>query len=1192
MLLKKLELLGFKSFPEKLKIDFGPGITCIVGPNGCGKTNVSDAIRWVLGEQSAKALRGGSMGDVIFNGTVRRKPVGMAEVALTFSNSGPVLSTGYTDVTIGRRIYRDGVSEYSLNKTACRLKDIRDTFFDTGIGTHAYSLIEQEMVDNVLSDQSGHRRLIFEEAAGITKYKARKREALLKLEATETDLVRVNDILVEVEREANSLRRQIAKARRFKRLEDEMKSLDIALGFMAYSGHDEKVKEATAELELTASRKEESVASMRSLEASVETLKLDMVEKEKTLHGAAEELAVVEEERARVNDRILILKERRHALGSKCDELREDIRHLEGKIADGIARWQGTSEELASVESALGEKERLVKEQEKNLTVRELRLVSLRDELSSLRENVGRARARETHLVAKQEELGSLKRELERQLSLVTEETAELKARLDELRATHSGLLRQAGEQRSRLAELESEASRDEESRQALEAEIAERSEEEAKLAGESQKLEGLLGALQRTAIDHRRKKELMLETLKSAGGSAVGLLEDLVRIPAELSAAFDAILYEYGAVVVTGDEETARRCFTALEALPGRFSILVADGRPSEHSGPGYTLGESGGAGVREAIDEVECDAELRHSLRALLGRTFVVEKEQGVERLSAKGETNVRFVTRDGSILLKGRMMTGGKPSQPGNLEVSAELDKGGRKLESIRASLSDCRQALASLRDGRSGLERTARETSSRLKELRQEISALEMNVSVLAAEKSLLENRLGSLSDSGKELEERISSHSDELVRIEQELAGLAVSLAPMSERLETQSSVVGALENERESALAELSELRLSEVKEFSRKNGLFSLLRRLEEERTILEAEVERKRLTLTDSASGLETGGGELVSLEEQAATLGTSQEQKKSRLEEARSSYNAVRSEIDGVEQQLKSARKELERISEEVHLLEMDLTRQRIEREGVVRRMQSDYSVDLTAESVIVPDGFDPAAAETRLEDLRQSLRTIGPVNLLALEEYEARKERLNFMTAQRDDLLQARGSLLEVIEKINQKASAMFLETFNSVQEKFQETFTTLFDGGAAQLRLVGDDPLEATIEIVARPKGKSLQSLNLLSGGERALTAIALLFAIYRVKPSPFCMLDEVDAPLDDANINRFVGMLRRFSDRTQFIVITHNKKTMEAGDCLYGITMQEPGVSKVVSVKIRGTEEPEEAEQETAAVGS
>jgi len=1185
MLLKKLELLGFKSFPEKLKIEFGPGITCIVGPNGCGKTNIADAIRWVLGEQSAKALRGGSMGDVIFNGTARRKAVGMADVALTFSNSGFALPQGYEETSINRRLYRDGVSEYSLNKTPCRLKDIRDTFFDTGVGSHAYSLIEQEMVDNVLNDQGGQRRLLFEEAAGITKYKARKREALLKLDATEGDLVRLNDILVEIEREANSLRRQIAKARRFKRLEDELRSLDLSLGLVAYRGHDEQVTEVSARLEQWLAKREEATTSTRSLDAALEQAKLGMLEEEKRLNAAAEDLAEVEERRAGVGDQILVLTERRQALASKCAELRDDIQHVETKIAAGVARTQETSSELDGVQAALAEKERLVKEREKELTLKDMQLATVRNEMHSLREVLDKARGQETQRAAKQDELAALRRELERQLSAVAGEAGLLSGRLSELRTVQAEVDKEVSSKRVELERLESETAENDGRKQSLESETAEASRKESTLSGQAQKLGGLLAALERTAMDHGERRNLMRRVLKESSANVMGILEDLVRVPADLCGAFDAMLYEYGPVVIARDRDSARTCFDALrETFPGRFSVLVP-GPEASAAKAQVPDGDSRRLGLLgEAAGFIECPQELKQALAGLLAGSFLVEKTQDLGQVPEAGAAEVRFVSRDGGTILRGNVLTGGRPAEPGSLEVQSELANRRAELEAVRASLAESGRVLAELAARRVSLEESGRDLLSRTAQAREALSSLDRNISASAAEVALTEARLAALTLNRGELQQRMAGLTDELGGLEGELTSLRSSLSPMAAEFDRQSAVVHALEEDREAALAQLSELRLSEVREFSRKNGLISLLRRLEEEKTLLEAEASRKRQTLEESSAQLEGGGTELARLEEDARQLDETQAERQARLDLAKSAYGTARAQIEGLELKLKALRKEHDEVSERVHSLEMDLTRQRIEREGVVRRIHSDYGVDLTAESVSVPEGLEPSQAQERLEHLREIIRGLGPVNLLALEEYEKRKERLEFIQNQRNDLLQAKSSLLEVIQKINQKASEMFMETFNSVQEKFQETFTTLFEGGAAEMRLVGDDPLEAGIEIVARPKGKTFQGLNLLSGGEKALTVIALLFAIYLVKPSPFCMLDEVDAPLDDANINRFLKMLKRFDDRTQFIVITHNKKTMEAANCLYGVTMQEPGVSKVVSVKFTGNGDgPEQA---------
>jgi len=1188
--LTKLEFLGFKSFAQKLKMEFGQGITCIVGPNGCGKTNVADAIRWVLGEQSAKALRGGSMEDVIFNGTANRKPVGMAEVALTFSNSGRILPLEYDEVTVSRRIFRDGISEYFLNKTPCRLKDIRDMFFDTGIGSHAYSLIEQEMVDNVLSDNSGHRRFLFEEAAGIMKYKTRKREALLKLEATENDLLRVNDILVEIERETNALRRQIAKARKYKRLEEEIRNLDVALGLLAYRQYDNEADKLSGELDASLAHRDQASTAIRSFEASHEKLKLNLLEEEERASAAAQALAAVEEQQAKIRDRILVLKERREALTSKGDGLREDILHAEDKIQSIAKRYHEASSELVALEDSVGKNQQNVRSDEEELTRSEQELRGLREGVRSFASAVSQSETQHAQRSSKLSELAAMNEELERQHGVVIDEIAQLESRLSELRFAEETLSGQLEKQREKLEELDGRIKDNSAERDSLDRRLAELGEEESVLFGNAKRIEGRLGGLECVAAEHREQIQLIRSALSQVKGEVIGPLEDLLDIPAELSSAFDALLYEYGHVMVASDKETALSCVTLLsEACQARFTILVQDesNRAVSSRIPEGILSSSEVLG--EAINLLGCPDNLKYSISSLLEDTVIVDTAQSIRNLPAYTEVGIKFVTRKGGLIHKGKLFTGGKGSIRGGLEANAELSKCKLELDELRNALSGFPARKNSLEIQIAETEKRNVSLSSEQRELVELIGSNENSISVRRAEIRLIETRVESLRTREKDLIERLSAYSQQRETLAREILELGLSHTPTSAQLDKQSSLVKDLEEQRDRILARVGELRMEEVRQLARKNGLVSLKLRLEEETALLTAEMERKKETLEVTDSTLTESESELGNLELQATERAGIGQEKEDRLEAARASYNAVRAEIDELEKALKVHRTELGKLSEEAHAIELGLTKQRIEREGVVRRIFSDYGVDLTA-GCTIPEGFDPNQAEQRAQLLRQKMNVLGPVNLLALEEYEKKKERLDFMKNQRDDLLQAKTSLLEVIEKINQRASTLFLETFSSVQEKFQETFLTLFEGGAAELRLLGDDHLEADIEIVARPKGKTLQSLNLLSGGERALTAIALLFAIYLVKPSPFCILDELDAPLDDANINRFLNMLKKFNDKTQFIVITHNKKTMEIADYLYGITMQEPGISKIVSVKFTGSEEPVEYSREAVAV--
>jgi chromosome segregation protein len=1182
MLLNKLELLGFKSFPQKLKIEFGPGITCVVGPNGCGKTNIADAIRWALGEQSAKALRGGSMGDVIFNGTENRKPLGMAEVTLSFSNSRSLVPVDYDEIAVTRRVFRDGVSEYSLNKTPCRLKDIKDMFLDTGIGSHAYSLIEQEMVDHVLSDNSGHRRFLLEEAAGIMKYKTRKKEALLKLDATESDLLRVNDILVEIERETNSLRRQIAKARRFKRLETEVRELDVNLAVLEYNRFDEEVKKLSEEQQTCLARKGQVSGAITSLEASLEKLRLEVLEEEGKVTATANELAEVEERQTKVRDRVLVLKERRAALDSKCEGISEDIRHIEQKIETIKQRSQEATEELSDLRSSVEARTEEIARKDEELSLRERELQAAKSDMRAIGEQVMAKKTEEMQRLSKLEELSAMKDEIEVQLAATSDETAELEARLVELRSSREEQAEELARRRSRIAELESTVAESAAKRERLEKQIAELRKRDSALTGEVRSLEGRLSALENVAARHREAKETIRQVLSGVSGKVAALLEDLISIPSDISGAFDAILGEYGPIVVVDDRETALSCFSALERKSaGRFSVLSLEGAGEAPSRELTASLTSSPGVVGAAASLLKCPKELESALSSLLDGTIVVENVESLRDRALQEKGPAKLVTRDGRLTWGKGALTGGATSYARGPKVEKELEKARAKLDESRALLSDCSESMLSMEKEREEVAARCRNLTAESVELKAAMSSHERRLSVSEAEARLLENRLSPVKERSEHLKERLRLLDEQKKSLEGGVSGLRDSLGPESTRFDEQSSAISELETQRESLVSELSELRMADVREHARKNELLSVERRLVEERQVLVSEIERKEKALAETRATLAEGEEEMDKLEELASEVGEECKLSVGRLEAARASYNLLRKEASELEQRIREERKRLDQLSEEAHQLELSLTKQKIEREGVSRRIQAEYGIDLT----VMPsptDEFEQAEAEQELAVLREKLKSLGPVNLLALEEFEKKKERLDFIKNQRDDLTQAKTSLLEVIERINERASTLFLETYNSVQQKFRDTFRALFEGGDAELRLLGEDPLEGEIEIVARPRGKKLQSLNLLSGGEKALTAIALLFAIYLVKPSPFCILDEVDAPLDDANIYRFLSMLKTFNERTQFIIITHNKRTMEAADCLYGITMQEPGISKVVSVRLTGADEPAE----------
>jgi len=816
--------------------------------------------------------------------------------------------------------------------------------------------------------------------------------------------------------------------------------------------------------------------------------------------------------------------------------------------------------------------------------------LEIRSRVQSLAVTVADTKALGAQRNSKLDEICAMKEEIERQHRLAKEEISQLESRLSELKSAEQALRVELDRQKALLAELEKRNEQNTTRRNLLDRKSAQISEQEALLLGNARRIEGRLGGLECVAAEHREQNQLIRSVLGRVRSGVVGLLEDLASIPPELSSAFDALLYEYGAIVIAANRDAALSCVSALnEVSRGRFTVLVNNDQDQKPCGKATPDLLSCSEVVGEAIDLICCPEDLKPAISSLLGGTVVVETAQSMRNLRDCSEYNVKFVTRKGELIQRGSLFIGGGGSAPGGLGVKAELDKASAELGDVQKALSECASEKSILESEASEVERLRDSLGCELRDLSEKTAANENSIEVRNAETALIEARIESLRMKEKDLEGRLLAYSSQREALDRDVSELELSLRPTSDQLEAQTSLARDLEGQREAMLARMGELRMEEVRQLARKNGLVSLKLRLEEEKALLVAEIDRKREGLETTSSALAESEGELGGLEKHATEEAGIGQEKKGRLDAARTDHGTVRSEIEELERALKIHRTELERLSEEAHAIELDLTKHKIEREGVSRRIYSDHGVDLT-DNCRIPEGFDPVQAEQRAQLLRQKMRGLGPVNLLALEEYEKKKERLDFMRNQRDDLIQAKTSLLEVIEKINQRASSLFLETFNSIQEKFQETFLTLFEGGAAELRLLGDDPLEADIEMVARPKGKTLQSLHLLSGGERALTAIALLFAIYLVKPSPFCILDELDAPLDDANINRFLNMLKKFNDKTQFIVITHNKKTMEIADCLYGITMQEPGISKIVSVRFKDSEDAVEDSREAVAV--
>ena len=1176
MFLQKLDVHGFKSFLDRTEIRFGPGITCIVGPNGCGKTNLTDAIRWVLGEQSAKQLRGETMEDVIFGGSVKRKPVGMAEVSLLLSNARGTLPTEYSEVQIGRRVYRSGASEYFLNKTPVRLRDVRELFYGTGMGSHAYSVIERAMVDHVLSDASGHRRFLFEEASGITKYKQRKREALSKLEATETDVLRVQDIIFELDRELGSLSRQVARTRRAERLRSGIRDLDLRLSCEKHQERFARERHLAEQQQEEAVRREASAAELARREAEAVTQKTALLDLERELSEARQALADAETERARAEHEAAVLGERAEGLGRQLGELGEDRTRLETRLADLAAREHelraqlaALAEEVAHAAAESARQERVVAELEDTIKARrEVATQNKQLTLGLLQDEAGR-RAECEGARARLSALAERRRAAEEHLAALAERLRALE--VDEAAAR--------SEEAALAAEAQAVAARVGETQAALAA-----AEEQLAAAGqeEADRREALTGARVRIEAleDIKSQMEGLEEGVKAllAEGSRLGVrgvVADLLVVEPGYLDAVEALLGPVLGAAVVDSEADAERALELVGGRPtGRASVAVLERGRGPQSLRSPHPGEAGVVGwVREGVRALDSHDGL---IEVVLGDAVLVEAAADAERLS-KAYPGVAFVSR-GGVVWEGGMAAGGRPTDAdrGLLRREHELRelRGEReRLEAVFAATGE--EKLRVLRQ-RDETARSLAAAEERAGQLAQGLRAVEARLQGLARELGAVREEHGARSAETSGLAAQEQASGEAVQALEAELAKQSAESSTASERLAGLEIELESLERQREEQLARAQQARQAWFEVNARHSAATADLARVETEHAEL-SEGLRARAREIEQAG--ERRGQALTEREGLAETLAVQREReatRRRRAEVAAARTREARERLETEDYALGELRREQMELAELVHHLEVEKLTVRGELEKTLERLRVEYEVDLEKlELPPLPEGetWDPAAAEARLESLRGRYRELGPVNLLALEEFTKKKERHTFLTSQRDDLMQAKAQLLEAIEKINSTASQLFRDTFAEVQQHFKETFGTLFEGGDCGLSMVGDDPLECEIEIVARPRGKNLQSILLLSGGERALTAIALLFAIYLVKPSPFCILDEVDAPLDDANIERFVNMLRRFSDRTQFIVVTHNKKTMEVAESIYGVTMQEPGVSKIVSVR-------------------
>lgn len=1194
MRLKSLEIVGFKSFANRVLLEFGNGISAIVGPNGCGKSNVSDAIRWVLGEQSARILRGTKMEDCIFNGTDAIPPLNMAEVSLTLTDCEQILGTDYHEMTVTRRVFRSGEGQYFINKTPCRLKDIQRLFMDTGLGTNSYSVMEQGKIDLILRSRPEDRREVFEEASGITKYKADKREALRKLEQAENNLLRVADIVKEVKRQIISIQRQAGKAERYRKIFEELRGYDV------YSSR-ERLRSMADEIITMETRHAALREKAEALQQEIKQIEADNIRLQEEREILENKISDLQQSSMHLEAQMDQLLQTKEMNGKRTIELQELIKHDSGDIDEAMADINTARKNQADGNSRLIKAQTALAEAEANLTARLAEHAGCEAELEKKKESVDQLMTEsidmDCRLSKSQNELQDLENK-DRSMNSRRERCAAEQSNLQALLERHQqrvvqaesamkGMLRAVADNEKAMNALVEEEKNIE---QKVGLARAEAEGVRQQIAALSAQIEVMGVPSGMPSADARTGANQTLDGIDQ--GHLLGHLYKQVEVQSEYRVAFEAFMHEWIESLVVTDMRDALKIMRAIEQAGNQVvSIVVAD----LPSAPNEGVRVSGKA--TPLLAKISYPDSLRQLFARILRNVLVVES---VEDIELPIDHDVVCVTRNGAIIRGAGMLQVGFSPTPDQsvllrhkhmLELEKELADQKDKISKAQELL---QQFVAGGAQKREAIEKARRA----LDQSRDALARQEGQHQLIKGEADQLQDNLETVSCELREIEKQDHSaeRKSELISEMDEIRARKLAIR---RNIEESSVALKTLEQTGKQLQTQLIAANVAAAQHREAVSHLQQMDGSINERIAQLEATVNgRKKRILEYQATieSLRSAGEDAVRqmpvLKEQAA-------RNKEEHDAIRIKRDSMLGKCRAVEEKTRSLRNTLETHREQNSELNGKIIELRMRREHLLERITSEYR--LTAENVLnSPEpawaGGKPALEQldAMIAELRAKIEAMGPVNTGAIEEMQQLQERHDFLTRQQDDLVKSRQQLMDAIRKINQTTTEMFAQTFAKINENFQAMFSRLFGGGTAKLILTDEgDILECGIEIYARPPGKRLQSISLLSGGESTMTAVALLFAIFMVKPSPFCVLDELDAPLDDANNKRFINMLNGFLKDSQFIVITHNRQTIAASSVLYGVTMAKDKVSKIVSMRLNNEDvkrEPDQQSQENVTV--
>lgn len=1187
MKLKKLELYGFKSFAQRTEIVFDEGITGIVGPNGSGKSNIGDAVRWVLGEQSAKTLRGASMSDVIFNGTQKRKPLSYCEVSLVFDNDDHALAMEAAEVMVTRRVYRNGESEYYLNRTACRLKDVVDLFRDTGIGKEGYSIIGQGRIDEILSRKSEDRRQVFEEAAGIVKFKARKEEADKKLQRTLENLERVDDILDELTKRLKPLEEQSRNARVYLELSTELKDLDLNLFLIRSDRARARLSELESELltvqtiladtesNLTdkTARRDETQNRIDQLEEAITKARTELMECAEHVHESQKKLSALQSRReTRSENRQRIVREQEEAQ-ERLAEIEKDHVRIQADVEKQHSLIADAEQILRATQEAAEKAQAKEKEADAALEAQKAAVIDQMNRLSDVRND-------KTRLNTMQAQMETRLTEIEESSGALQEQEAALREALTAVEKQLETENQHQQQCQEKLAQARQASDEADTAYANLRADVEKQSADMQAAASRH----NVLTEMTRDMEGYNMAVRRAMTYAKQRGLTGVkGVLAQLMTVPQAYETAIDMALGAAQQNIVTDTEETAKELINYLrQNRLGRATFLPMSAIRGKtlYGNERNALKLPGCLGV--ASELVQCAPEYRGIVENLLGRTVIADNlDHGIPIMRA-GNHAFRLVTLEGDVMHSGGSMTGGSAqSKVSNLlSRERELKELTAKLQTGRAELDKCRQELTQR-------QQTAQEKRQKVSDA---VNALHQQEIAVAREQARRESVSADLNTHLQRMQEteqaRVQLHQSlenirqQLETIEHQRTGAQGDQSAMEQKtIEMQNALVKA----RAEASAENDRLMVRTLQLSDLRHGLSDLERdeaHAQQDQAQILREQERREQLLHEMDELDAIDENDMKREEAESARRQKEQLRQESAAQAIEQRRSQAQSDLRDILSDMENLHEAYNRDSEKLHKTELAKARIEGDQKNLQNRIWDTYKLTYAGAEEFRRTPFDEKESDRRAAELQGQIRALGTVNVGAVEEYAETKARVDDLTTQQQDLKRAEMDLRELIERLLIQMRSTFVENFSKMQGYFAETFTRLFGGGHAELKLMDpDDPLNCGIEVNAQPPGKKLQLLSLLSGGERALTAIAILFAMLKLKPTPFCILDEIEAALDDANIGYYADYLKEYSKGTQFIVVTHRKGTMERCNSLFGVAMEEQGVSRMVSVSLQDYQE-------------